>query len=238
MIKPVEMQESGFLPTPSGPDCLPEEPPLNSGTVRESQGIPWERDRSRGAVRSLGETWTMAVFSPRRFFRFLREPAEGWAAPLIYAVLLGTAGAILGLPGTYLFGNLWWADLGLGTGGFSWDVVVAILITVPFFSMFKVLMIGGAFHLLARGAGGKQGFGNTLRVVAYAESLEVFQVIPSLGGPAANLYRLILYFFGLREAQGLTAARAVIVIAAPILFIGLAGVAAIGILGSLGMVFE
>lgn len=238
MITPVEMHGNGSSGAPSGPGIFPVEPPVNSGTVRESKGIPWEQARSRGVVKSLGETWTLAVFSPRRFFRFLREPAEGWAAPLMYAILLGTAGTLLGLPGMYLFGNLWWADLGLGMGEFSWDGIMIILITVPFLSMFKVLMLGGVFHLLVRGAGGKRGFGNTLRVIAYAESLEVFQVIPSLGGPAASLYKLILYFFGLREAQGLTAAKAIVVIVTPILLIGLAGAVMMGILGSLGIVFE
>ena len=216
MIKPgeeesidTEVQETSSEPiTPPVP-----------GQEGEKGGVPWESFRSLGFFRSLAETWTLVMFSPRQLFGVMQDPGASWTVPLAYAVIIGTIGTFLSLPGLYLVGSSWWGNLGYAEGGISQGIILVLLFVAPVISFFKVLIASGIFHIFIVWLGGTKGWGNIVRVVAYSESPEVLKVVPYLGGMAANIYKIVLLVKGFREAQGLSTARSVFVFLAPVVMV-------------------
>ncbi|MDD5222553.1 MAG: YIP1 family protein [bacterium] len=209
------------IPGQSGPVILPDQPvpdPLfspPSGAKAGNGGIPWESLKSRGLFRALAETWAEVMFSPRQFFQNLRDPVPGWIAPLTYAVILGTLGTILSLPGLYLYGTSWITALGLGEGEITGNLIVGMLFFAPVFSFFRTLLFCVVFHIFVRFFGGKRDFKNTLSAVSYSESPDVLSVIPVLGDLIKAVYKPILLIWGLRESQGFSTARATMVVIMP-----------------------
>ena len=210
-----------IIPGQTGPVILPDQPvpdPLfspPSGAKTGNEGIPWENLKSRGLLRALAETWAEVMFSPRQFFQNLRSPVPGWIVPLIYAVIVGTIGTILSLPGLYLYGTSWLSALGLGEEEITGSLIVGMLFFAPVFNFFRILFYCVAFHFFSRLLGGKRDFKNTLSAIAYSESPDVLSVIPFLGDLIKGIYKPILLIWGIRESQGLSTARATLVVILP-----------------------
>lgn len=155
------------------------------------------------------------MFSPRQFFQNLRDPVPGWIAPITYAVIVGTLGTILSLPGLYLYGTSWLTALGLGEGEITGSLIVGMLFFAPVFSFFRTLFFCVVFHFFVRFFGGKRDFKNTLSAVSYSESPDVLSVIPVLGDLIKAVYKPILLIWGIRESQGFSTARATLVVIMP-----------------------
>ena len=230
MITAMEKGTNGFAPTGDGGNVAGPEP--------EPEEIPWERLPGRGVFASFVETWVRAIFSPREFFRSFRQPAPGWSVPLAYAVLVGTAGTVLSLPGLYLMGGSWWGDFGFGGGEVTASALLGYLVAAPVVILFRVLISGGALHLCVVLLGGRMGFGSTLRVVAYGESPEMFRLLPWAGGIIAVVAKLVLYYLGFRRVQGLSPFRALFAVAAPFLLLGLITAGLMSAAGFLGTMYR
>ena len=216
-----EPKSPEIIPGPTGPGILPDRPvpdplfPPPPGAKPGNEGIPWENLKSRGLLRALAETWAEVMFSPRQFFQNLREPVPGWIAPLIYAVIVGTIGTILSLPGLYLYGTSWLTALGLGEEQITGRLIIGMLFFAPVFSFFRILLYCAVFHFFVRFFGGKRDFKNTLSAVSYSESPDVLSVIPFLGDLIKTVYKPILLIWGIRESQGFSTARATLVVIMP-----------------------
>ncbi|MCX5867605.1 MAG: YIP1 family protein [Proteobacteria bacterium] len=210
-----------IIPGQTGPVLLPDQPvpdPLFSSPPESKEGksgISWENLKTKGFFLALAETWAEVMFSPRRVFQNLRDPVPGWIAPLTYAVIVGTIGTILSLPGLYLYGTSWLASLGLENEEISGSLIIGILFFAPVFSFFRTLFYSVVFHIFVRFFGGKRDFKNTLSAVSYAESPDVLSVIPILGDLIKGIYKPILLIWGIRESQGISTARAALVVTLP-----------------------
>lgn len=210
-----------IVPGQTGPVILPDQPvpdPLFSSPPEAKEGkegIPWENLKTKGFFRALAETWAEVMFSPRQVFRNLRDPVPGWIAPLTYAVIVGTIGTILSLPGLYLYGTSWLTTLGLEEGEITGSLIIGILFFAPVFSFFRTIFYCVVFHFFVRFVGGKRSIYNTLSAVSYAESPDVLSVIPILGDLFKGIYKPILLIWGIRESQQISTARAALVVILP-----------------------
>ena len=112
--------------------------------------------------------------------------------------------------------GLWAAEkLGLEGERVSGDLIFGMIFFAPVLSFFRTLFYCAVFHFFVRFFGGKRDIKNTLSAVAYSQSPDVLSAIPFLGDVIKSVYKPVLWIWGIREAQGLSTARAVLVVILP-----------------------
>lgn len=176
--------------------------------------IPWEDPdlpRMAGLFRTLREV----LLRPGDFFQNLG--GAGWAEPLAFSLIIGTAGclagifwhlvldAALGLPGE-----------GPGTSPFltlSRGVMVALMVLAPVMVLahqgIGSLCLWGSLKLV----GAAPGFVPVWRVTAYAQGGMATACIPLLGVPLAGLWVLMLVGQGVQTVWGMSLGRTLLVLA-------------------------
>lgn len=201
---------------PYNPPTAP--PPPGGPPAYAAPGLPWDRERSGGAFLN---TLKRLTTSPVRAFAEMREKGD-YAAPILFAVILGTLGTVV---------NQIWA-LVWGVSGLEDYPPQLIEILSRFGDPLMVMVIGnilltpilipiGLFigsaitHLILMLVGGTRdsiaGFEGTLRVLGYTSiaNLAMFLPHPYLGGVVAAVWTIVLAIIGLREAHHTSTGRAV-----------------------------
>jgi hypothetical protein len=145
--------------------------------------------------------------------------------PILYGVLLGWLGALVQFLWSLLFQGSLLALIGslegmekvvpamaLGTlGG-----LVAVALT-PVVVLIVIFVWSAIVHLFLMVAGGaNHGFAVTLRVVCYAYTSQVAQLLPVFGDMVALLWGLALSVLGLAQAHGTAMGRALAAILLPL----------------------
>jgi len=190
----VSRAPSGEAPEEATPVMPPPPPP------DETYGsIPWE-DRTGGFFGDFFSTVKMVLFSPTSFFDRLPVRA-GKKGPLLFGIVCGSLGAY--------FQIVWWLGFILvGNSFFPSEVellpqnvlvigAVAYMIVIPLFylvGLFLWAAIQHLFFLIVRGGGG--GFQATLRVLAYAQAAQLFNVVPLIGWPVSFIWGLVIMVLG------------------------------------------
>jgi hypothetical protein len=195
-----------------------------SGKAPAREPTPWERRSELGVARALWLTWHQTLFAPEKFWSSV-QPDGPTADAFFYGWVLVAMGAVpSALMNLLQFQNLssQWGALSSQLSELSpaftraIEVVsshpgifaIVILLATLFFYPLSLLITSALIHLgcLLFGAG-KNGFGATLRVVAYASAPVVLAWIPIVGA-AAGLYVLTLEVWGIRRVQETTLGRA------------------------------
>ncbi len=223
---------------PAAPQPAPEpqtaaQPPLGGlppsavptpTAVDSSSGLPWETRRSENFIKALIDTIVLVLTQPAQAFSQMRREG-GLLDPLLYAVIIGTIGALV----TYIY-SLIISLIGvlpteggfmnvLGAGGAT---SFAALIFAPVMVVIGLFIGSGIVHLCLMATGGaKRGFETTLRVLSYASgSSNVFQVVPICGGLIAAIVSLVLNCIGLARAHETDTWRAVVAVLGPLIICG------------------
>ena len=225
---------AGFEAPPAEPS-----PPT---TPRPRMGTPWD-DRARiGLVPALVETTQKVLTAPASFFAAM-PVTGGIGGPLLYAIVLGTLGAVLSALYSAVFRSFMGTSLSslgggselrrlmpfvMGGAGVVLQVIVAPLLVI------LALFVGAAIaHLMLLLLGGaRNGFEATFRVLCYAEAANVIRIIPACGELVFAAYCLVLTVIGLAAAHriGIGKAAAAVLIPMAILCCCCAG----GILVAVG----
>ena len=189
-----------------------------------SSGLPWETRRSENFIKALFDTLVLVLTSPAQAFTQMRREG-GLLDPLLYAVIIGTIGAlasyiyslIIGLIGVMPRNGGFMSVLG-GGGATSF----AALIFAPVMLVIGLFIGAGIVHLGLMATGGaKRSFETTLRVLCYASgSSNVFQLVPVCGGLIALIVSLTLNCIGLARAHETDTWRAVVAVFAPLIICG------------------
>jgi len=239
-------------PTPAGP------PPISAslpGPVSAffaapppapAAGLPWDQRRQIGFFKAWWDTFYMSVRWPREFCA--RVPARGgYLEPLYYAVLstmIGALGAIVWqiplqlMPLALSQGIMGKIGAGLGMLIIGVGVAAALIFLPIFFAVFEFIWAGVA-HCFVFLVGGRGGFEATFRVNCFANSCQVFQVVPLLGGMISLGYWCVLVYYGYRQAHRLEPAPAVVAMILPValmilMVVGIVIAVVFAVLGSLG----
>ena len=217
------------------PEAAPSTLGLEPETGAAPHPVPWENpeiSRLSCLFRTLGQV----LFHPGAFFRAM--PREGWAEALAFGLITGSAGVLALLYWQLLFYQ------GLRTvGGMSAisrlyslaeGATLAMMVLAP-----GVVLGNLAFSTLGLWAavgltGGPWSvFAQVWRITCYAQGAMVAGIIPILGGPAAGLWNLILYYQGLRGSLEMSSWRAIGVLFLSMLLQGLLALLLLGSLWSL-----
>ncbi len=216
---------------------------LYEGKVREissgeGETPPWES--GEGFIRAFFRTTQEALFSPVRFFKKVGSGTGYWIS-LIYGLICGAIADYTNVFWIWLFFSIFFQFLppqfSYAISFFSGVVIIILLISLPMFEAFTILLASGITHLcLILVGGNKKGFEATFRTFSYANSARLFYIIPFFIIPffapilifALTLYHLILIIIGIRECNGISTGKAVLAVLLPlIILIGL------GILGAI-----
>jgi hypothetical protein len=184
-------------------------------------GLPWDDRQQKGFFAAFIETLQMVLTRPAEAFTIMKREG-GFGEPLIYAVVGGSAGAIVqfilqfALQSLGVFANhrnALGAMAGLGIGS------VALIIFIPFAIVIVLFILAAIVHLcLMLVAGANQPFETTFRVLAFTHgSTGPLQMIPICGGIIAGVWALICNCIGLARAHETDTGRAVLAIVLPVI---------------------
>jgi len=181
--------------------------------------IPWEQRRQLGFWPAAKETWIRSCMHPVDFFRAFSFPG-GFSDALLYGVLVGTIGTF----GALIWQSLWGLfQAGLSNvphSGFSalwiFGSGLVFLLFMPIFLAVGMILNAAIVHFfLLIFKSNRQDFEATFRVVGYAQSPALLNLVPIVGGLVGGVWSLVLVIIGLREVHQISTGRAVAVVFAP-----------------------
>jgi hypothetical protein len=207
-------------PQPSG---APSGEPLSIGsatTASEQSGLPWENRERVGFVNGLWETIVMVLTRPNEAFGVMRREGN-FLDPLLYAVLLGTLGAVV----AFIYQGVLQSVGLMATGdrdglaalvGFG-ATSILMLVLMPVFLLVGIFVGSAITHVCLMLVGGaNQSYETTLRVMSYSSgSANVLQIIPVCGGLISAVYTVVLNCIGLARAHQTDTWRAVVAVLLP-----------------------
>jgi hypothetical protein len=162
---------------------------------------PWENHSELGLWQAIYQTVKGVLFSPDNFFSTLQHKG-GIGEPLAFGLLTGSIGTMFSVFWQFLMlsgGVQSFADI--LTGQFTVGLIFLVLIVfVPMaviIGLFVSSTIWHLFLLLLRGA--DNGFEATFRVISYSQSVQLWGLIPFVGGWISGIWQLVVQIVGLRE---------------------------------------
>ncbi len=207
-------------PPPGMPGQAPPPPPPGGeppGPPTALPALPWE-DPSQPLLEALVETIKLFVTAPTEAYRRMAREG-GLGRPLFYAVILGWIGIAVGqlyslaMRGLTLPGMESLSHAALPVGYAIGFIVFAPIFIILF--LFIWTLIVHLFLMILGAAGG--GFEATFRVMAYASTVQLSQIVPMCGGLIGFFWGLVLEIIGLAEvhrtSQGKAAAAVLIPLA-------------------------
>jgi hypothetical protein len=180
--------------------------------AEDAQYCPWEDMARVGFFQAILTTLREVLFSPTRFYH--RMPTNrGLANPLIFALILGVLGGVLGLAWQQAFVPQLEQFPGAAT-----PYLVGITIALPLIVLVTLFIGSAIVHLCLMMVGGnRRGFEATFRVIAYSWSTQIFALVPLIGSFIIPIYSLVIEIIGLRESHRISAGRAALAIFLPLI---------------------
>ena len=190
-----------------------------AGTAVE--GPPWERRGEVGFVTGLFETIRGVLLEPTATFGSMKKTG-GFAAPLFFAVLLGSVAFLVAFFYQYVF-----QAMGLAASEGEADqfaMMFGSAVAVGLLIIFAPLIIAaGAFigsgitHLMLMIVGGaNRPFEATFRVVCYSSgATSALQLVPVCGAWVASVWLIVAQIIGLSQVHGITKMRAAVAVLLP-----------------------
>ena len=181
---------------------------------------PWDDRENLGWFKALLETWKQVMFNPTQFFSKM-DREGGLGGPLLYGFIMGEIG--------FLF-SLMWKGMSIfvppfvDQNGFGDIVGEAAGLTFLFFAspaiVLSMLFIFSAIlHVCLFIVGGAQkSFETTFRVVCYASSTDLLEIIPCCGMFVGLIWNLVLTIIGIRETHEISTERAALAVLLPAIF--------------------
>ena len=187
-------------------------------TEPETERFPWPPAEQESVLTAFADSWRGAALEPARFFRSMPERAPVGPALLYYLPLgIAVAGA-----------TMFWSLVGLNISALSrvagieatsdaMSPVIDFLMS-PLILLVSLFVSAGVTHLMLLMFGaGKNGFGTTGRVFAFAYSPQILAVIPWVGQAVGMVWMVVIAIIGLREAHRTSTGRAVAAVLIPFL---------------------
>ena len=203
---------------------VPAAPPPPAGPENHS-GNPWERRSSGGAFSAFVDAIKLFVTSPREAFSQTAKSGD-FGSPLIFAIVVGWIGAIIGQIWSMAMGasfmSLFPSEIQQGLGTYMAGSTVGFVVTLIFAPVFIIIALfiwAAILHLCLVIVGGLEqsegGFEGTFRVVSYSSVAQLSNVIPVFGGLVGFVWTMVLAVIGTKEIHGTSQGKAIAAILIP-----------------------
>jgi hypothetical protein len=184
-------------------------------------GIPWENATDIGIFKAAFDTAHECLLSPGVFFTKLKPPFNALNG-FLYALVLGSAGSVIGFFWTYLF-SAWLSPYFPFINEFSGGAADsgAGLIIMPFLVAAQIAFAAIYMHtVLFLTKSKKHGFKSTFNIVCYAESAAILNVIPFIGYAVSIIWSLIIITEGISRVHRISRTRTILAVFLPLLILG------------------
>lgn len=195
-------------------------PATGSTSTAPRSGLPWDERHTKGFFGAFIETLQLVLTRPGEAFTAMRREG-GLGEPLVYALIGGTFGTVVGLFYRFALRSLF---VGFGRTDaldhmFGGAALILVMIISPLLVAIGTFIVSAILHLCLMIVGGaKQSFETTFRVVCFSGgSINPLQVIPICGGLIAFVWGLVLYCIGLARAHEIETGRAVLAVLLPLI---------------------
>jgi hypothetical protein len=207
---------------PPNPPLMPPAwtpPPPPAPPVQALEPLPWEQP-GYPFLEALYETAKLFVVRPSETFARMSLTA-GLDRPVFFAIVLGWLGIIAQQLYQIAFGQSLWRLL----PGFERQAEIALpavwafvtMVIAPLLVILAIFIWSAILHLFLLLTGGATaGFAATVRVVCYAGTTQILQVVPFCGGVIGGIWAIILEIVGLAIVHRTTQARAALAVLLPI----------------------
>jgi hypothetical protein len=232
----VELSPVAAAPAPAGPPNLAP-PPIPTSSPRTwsdslfptqppaGPGIPWDRRQQIGVgfFKAWWDNLYQSLRWPNEFYA--RMPVRGgYWEPLLYAVATTLVGVLVSLlwqvpfqllPLAASHGLMGKLGISIGVAAIAFFAFLALLLLPVFLALGE--FVGAAIgHIFVKIMGGQGDYEATFRVLCFANSSQVFQVVPGFGGIIATVFWCIQVYFGYRHAHRMNQTQAIIAMLLPL----------------------
>jgi hypothetical protein len=198
------------VPSMQPPGTVPPPPPSGPPPAAPAQPLPWEQP-GYPFLEAVYETAKLILTAPSQAFARMSLTGD-IARPLLYAVIFGWIGVIanqaysIALRGAMMG---WLSNLPGYNPRLMFGLPVAFsvvaMVIAPVLILIVVFVGALIVHLFLLIVGGANtGFSSTLKVMCYATTVQVFQVVPICGGMVGGIWALVLEIIGLAVAHRTT----------------------------------
>lgn len=222
----------------SEPYNPPTAPPPSGPPMHGGPGLPWDRERSGN---SLVDTAKRLITAPGTAFAEMREKGD-YLSPILFAVIFGTFGAVIGQIWNLVFGASMIGflppemqqQLGQAFAPSLGGVLINIVLS-PFLVAIFLFIGSGIYHLFLLLLGGTKestaGYEGSLRSVSYSGVANLAYIVPFVGTPIAIVWGIVLNVIGLSRVHHTSTGKALGAVLLPLL---LCCICAIAIAVSMG----
>lgn len=209
-------------PSMQPPGTVPPPPPSGPPPATPAQPLPWEQP-GYPFLEAVYETAKLVLTAPGQAFARMSLTGD-IGRPLLYAVIFGWIGVLanqaysIALRGAMLG---WLSSLpGYNPRlmfGLPVTFSVVVMVIAPVLILIGIFIWAAIVHLFLMIVGGANtGFSSTLRVMCYATTVQVFQVVPLCGGMIGGVWALVLEIIGLAVVHRTTQGKAALAVLLPI----------------------
>ena len=189
----------------------------------ERDGPAWEKRETLGLMPAIVETVKGVLMQPAETFAKMKREG-GLRAPLIYNILIGSAGGIVGALYRLIIQSLHLMPQAtkaspIALGAMTTGMLIGLMIFMPVLIALGSFVSAGITHLCLMMLGGaKRPFETTFRVVCYASgSAAVLQVVPVCGAMVYGIWNIVSESIGLAKAHEISTGKAVAAVLLPMI---------------------
>ena len=192
--------------------------PLSTEDLEFKSPIEWEECDEGFFLENLWLTLKTSLVAPKRFFENLRRKGS-YIRPLFYAVLIEFFVAVIislfwgGILSGFIFGGT--GHLGVLAANFK----IFTLVTGLGFLVVGLWASSLIYYIVALCLGMRSGFRTLFRMYVYTEGVVLFRLIPVVGIFVAEIYRVVLLFFGFKKVYRCSDRKALVATIIPALIL-------------------
>lgn len=199
---------------------------LGLGPSGEAKYVDWEKMKEVGFLKALGKTWFNVILHPKQFFTNM-PITGGLGRPLLFGLIWGSLAII-----TAGILNILLQGAGVAPPAVGPEVppkavmattYIILIVLAPVLVTIGLFVGAGIYHVSVLIFGGRKGFQATFRVLCYANSISIFNLIPILGPIFVTAYSVILFCLGFKRAHGIGTVKAVFVALLPMILLFVVG---------------
>jgi hypothetical protein len=209
------------------------------GQAASETRVPWESVERLGVTGAIVQTMRECLFRPYLFYGKIGRASSARMA-FVYALILGSVGALVSAAWSYLFSDslfywLPWLENSISTTAYS----ATTLMLLPLITALKLVITTLYFHaLLFLFRSKRAGIQATFMIICYAESTAVFNLVPLVGSVLSVAWSILLLTAGISRVHRMSSFKAFLIILLPLLVFGLIFILAAAVLIGAGHLFQ
>ncbi len=183
---------------------------------------PWGQRNKIGLSEAFLQTVINIVTAPANFYGKISRDSEMGPA-LIYGIIISVFGAATGFLWQFIFSGFNLLDGGkekalFGLAGMGIFQFTLLVIVIPIGAVVGIFLTAALVHFfLILTDWNTAPYGATVKVISYAQTASLANIIPFCGGLISAIWLLVLQVIGLKKMHRLTTGQSIMAALIPLL---------------------